>query len=243
MWRIPRTRGALSGFLLVLLGVWGGLIPFVGPHFGYAYTPNAAWTMTSGRLFLEVLPGAAAVLGGLTMLSSTNRVIAVWGSWLAAVGGAWYVVGPSLSRLWTHGQPQAGSPTATSTLGTTVQEIGFFYGVGVVILFLAAAALGRLSVVGVRDAQAASAREAAALREAEAAASTRGSVGGTVMTDQPTGTHDQPTMVQQPVRASSADAETREAPTPRHSTATEETTRTRRSEPPSTGSSGGTTRS
>jgi hypothetical protein len=160
-WRIPRTRGATSGLLLVLLGVWGGLIPFIGPRFGYAYTPNTTWTMTWGRLWLEVLPAAAAVLGGLVMLSSTHRVAALWGGWLAAVGGAWFVVGPSLSRLWSGGQSQAGSPTATSTLGTTVQEIGFFYGLGAVILFLAAAGLGRLSVVGVRDAEAAMARRAA----------------------------------------------------------------------------------
>ena len=29
--RIPRTKGAFDGFLLILLGLWGGLIPFVGP--------------------------------------------------------------------------------------------------------------------------------------------------------------------------------------------------------------------
>ena len=28
--RMPRSRGAASGFLLVLLGIWGALIPFVG---------------------------------------------------------------------------------------------------------------------------------------------------------------------------------------------------------------------
>jgi len=38
MLRIPRSRGALSGVLLVLLGTWGGLIAFVGPYFHYAYT-------------------------------------------------------------------------------------------------------------------------------------------------------------------------------------------------------------
>ena len=31
MLRVPRSRGALSGVLLVLLGLWGGLIAFVGP--------------------------------------------------------------------------------------------------------------------------------------------------------------------------------------------------------------------
>ena len=38
--RVRRSRGALSGLLLVLLGIWGALIPFVGPYFHYAYTPR-----------------------------------------------------------------------------------------------------------------------------------------------------------------------------------------------------------
>ncbi|MDQ2789811.1 MAG: hypothetical protein M3Y73_08900 [Actinomycetota bacterium] len=32
-----RSRGAMSGFLLVLLGIWGAIIPFVGPYFGYTF--------------------------------------------------------------------------------------------------------------------------------------------------------------------------------------------------------------
>ena len=38
--RMPRSRGAVSGLLLVILGAWGALIPFVGPHFNFAYTPD-----------------------------------------------------------------------------------------------------------------------------------------------------------------------------------------------------------
>lgn len=164
-WRVPRSRGATSGVLLVLLGIWGGLIPFVGPKFNYAYTPDVTWTMTSGRLWLEVLPGAAALLGGLIMLGSTNRAAAVFGGWLAAVAGGWFVVGPSVSILWGHGQSQTGLPIATTPLGTMVQQIGFFYGLGVVILFLAATALGRLSIIGARDVQAAEADLAAVAPE------------------------------------------------------------------------------
>ena len=59
--RVRRSRGALSGVLLVLLGLWGAVIPFVGPYFRYAYTPDRAWEYTSGRLWLEVLPGAAVL--------------------------------------------------------------------------------------------------------------------------------------------------------------------------------------
>jgi hypothetical protein len=44
------SRGRASGGLLMLLGAWGALVPFVGPYFGYAYTPDKAWAYTSGRL-------------------------------------------------------------------------------------------------------------------------------------------------------------------------------------------------
>ncbi|MGI8336142.1 hypothetical protein ACRYCC_39890 [Actinomadura scrupuli] len=150
--RVPRSRGALSGTLLVLLGLWGGLIPFVGPYADFAYTPDKAWVSTSGRLLLEVLPAAATVIGGLILLSSANRAIAMLGAWLAALGGAWFVVGTAVSTLWTKDHtPAAGGPVGS--IGRQVAEqLAFFSGLGVAILFFAALALGRLAVVGVRDA-------------------------------------------------------------------------------------------
>lgn len=149
--RVPRSRGATSGALLVLLAIWGGLVPFLGPVFGYAFTPDSAWTMTWGRLWLEVLPAAATFLGGLVLLGTGNRITGHTGAWLAAAGGAWFIVGQTISRLWTGGAPQAGTPASTSTLGQVAEQIGFFTGLGAVILFLAAAAMGRMSIVAHRD--------------------------------------------------------------------------------------------
>ena len=82
--RVPRSRGALSGVLLILLGVWGALIPLVGPYFHYAYPPDTAWSFTSGRIWLEIAPGAAAFIGGLIVLVSSLRPVAMFGAWLAA---------------------------------------------------------------------------------------------------------------------------------------------------------------
>lgn len=149
-WRVPRTRGATSGLLVVLLGAWGGLVPFIGPQFGYAYTPDATWTMTWGRLWLEVVPGAVAVLGGLLLIGSRHRAIGVWAGWLSALAGAWFALGPIVTKLWSGG-PQPGTPIAASTAHAVLEQIGMFTGLGVVIVFLAASALGRFSVVGVRD--------------------------------------------------------------------------------------------
>jgi hypothetical protein len=151
MMRVPRSRGALSGVLLVLLGAWGGLVPFVGPHFHYAYTPDSTWAYTSGRLLLEILPGAATVLGGLIVLASKFRPAVLLGAWLAALSGAWFVTGGILSVLWaTSGVTAAGTPVGGTT-ARVAEQIGFFAGLGVVIVFLAALALGRFTVIGVRE--------------------------------------------------------------------------------------------
>lgn len=148
--QVPRSRGAISGLLLILLGAWGALIPFIGPYFNYAYTPDDNWHYTAGRLILEILPGAAAVLGGLLVMGSANRVAATFGGWLAAAGGAWFVLGVPFSTLW-------GSPTVGSAVGSSTRQlfeyIGFFGGLGVVIVLLAAFALGRFAVLGVREAE------------------------------------------------------------------------------------------
>jgi hypothetical protein len=149
MLRVPRSRGALTGALLVLLGIWGGLIAFVGPYFHYAYTPDKAWTYTTGRLWLEILPAAAAILGGLIVGGSASRPAAIFGAWLAALSGAWFAVGGLLSTLWTIGG-NAGHPVGDNA-HRVVEQIGFFTGLGVVIAFLAAVALGRFTVIGHRE--------------------------------------------------------------------------------------------
>jgi len=115
MMRVPRTRGAGSGLVLILLGAWGALIPFVGPYFHFAYTPDAAWTWTWGRFFLEIVPGVATVLGGLILLISAFRPV--------------------------------------GTLHVVAEHLSFFAALGVVIVFVAAVAFGRLAVIGARDAQ------------------------------------------------------------------------------------------
>lgn len=148
--RIPRTRGALSGFLLIVLGAWGALIPFIGPYFKYAYTPDTTWTWTTARLWLEVVPGVAAILGGLILLMTANRASAVFGGWLASAAGAWFVVGQFVSRLWDGEWSRIGDPIG-GPKRQVVEQLGFFSGLGVVILFLAAHAAGRVTVRSVKD--------------------------------------------------------------------------------------------
>jgi hypothetical protein len=157
MLQIRRSRGAASGFLLVLLGIWGAIIPFIGPYFHYAYTPDTDWTYTTARLWLEILPGAAVFLGGVLLMIATGRHIAMFGATLAAAAGAWFALGTMLSPLWnTGGATLGGTPVASTTLMRIMEQVGFFTGLGAVVIFVAAAAFGRLSAVsaGIREIEA-----------------------------------------------------------------------------------------
>lgn len=147
--RMRRSRGAASGLLLVLLGIWGALIPFVGPYFDFAFTPDQAWVWTTARGWLEVLPGAVTALGGLFLLVSGNRATAHLGAWLAVVGGAWFVVGRALAGPLGIGD--AGMPIAVTDAKRITLELAYFSGLGALIVFLGAMAVGRLSVRSVRD--------------------------------------------------------------------------------------------
>ena len=92
-------------FAFYLLGIWGALVPFVGPYFHYAYTPDKAWTYNHGRLLLEVLPGAAAFLGGVLLVYAMSRHLALFGALLGVLSGAWFALGNVVAPLWTKAAP------------------------------------------------------------------------------------------------------------------------------------------
>jgi hypothetical protein len=153
---IPRSRGGICGALLILLGLWGGLAPFVGPYFHFGYTPDRTWAYSSGRLYFSIIPGAAALLGGLLVVATRNRGVGVFGGVLGALGGAWFVAGSGfvtyvLKRSIAVGGPIAPASATSQALRTYLELIGLFTGVGLVILFVGALAIGRFSMVSASD--------------------------------------------------------------------------------------------
>src|ERR1700730_17298827 len=146
---MPRSRGAVSGLLLFILGAWGALVPFIGPYFHLSYTPGEAWVWSTARAWLEVLPGVPAAAGGFLLLISGNRATAMFGGWLAAIAGAWFIVGRTLSstlRLGDVGQPLAGTDAKRAVI-----EIASFSGLGAFIVFLGGAVLARVTIRTARD--------------------------------------------------------------------------------------------
>jgi hypothetical protein len=71
------------------------------------------------------------------------------GGWLTVVAGAWFVVGRAFAGPLALGD--VGTPVASSDTQRAWLELSYFYGLGALIVFLGAFALGRVSVRTVRD--------------------------------------------------------------------------------------------
>src|SRR5207237_9009105 len=103
---LARTRG--SAILILLLGIWGGIVPFVGGYFGYpSGAPTWHWSMTNAML--SVAAGAVAVFGSLLMMSGRPSMGRL-GGLLALIGGARLILGtiflppcPNATSLSTPG--------------------------------------------------------------------------------------------------------------------------------------------
>ena len=160
---MPRSRGAVSGLLLIILGVWGALIPFIGPYFHFAYTTDQAWAWSTARGWLEVFPGVTTAVGGFLLLVSGNRATAMFGGWLAVIAGAWFIVGRTLASLLRLGD--VGQPIAVTDAKRAVLEISYFSGLGALIVFLSGAVLARVTVRTLRDVEFVSEHEQPAVPE------------------------------------------------------------------------------
>jgi hypothetical protein len=198
---LPRTTGAVSGLLILILGVWGGLIPFVGPYFHYAFGGYQHWHWTSQRLWLNVVPGAVAVVGGLMLMRAGTRIGGLTAGWVALAAGAWFAVGPVVSILWHHTIYAIGAPMGGHTR-QMLEWIGYFYGLGVVIVGLAAFAMGRYF------SRPRLVTEAAALAEEPVAVADRGPAADTgpvadraPVTDEPTTMADRAPVADEPTTA------------------------------------------
>jgi hypothetical protein len=132
----------LSGCLIIVLGLWGALVPLVGPYFHYAFGSYNTWHVSTARLWLDILPGVVAVIGGVMLVLGATRVSGLIGGWLAVGAGLWFAVGPTVSLLWHDSGDPIGAPLG-GHVRRAFELLVYFQGLGVVIAALAAFAMGR----------------------------------------------------------------------------------------------------
>jgi hypothetical protein len=129
------------GVLIVLLGAWAAVAPLGGPYFGFGFDTDETWVFSQAHWTLSLIPGIVAALAGLAIASASRL-----GGWLAGLvasaAGLWLVVGPALYSLWSSG---GFAPLPTVEWKEALLWIGCFYGVGGLIVWLAAFATGLVS--------------------------------------------------------------------------------------------------
>jgi len=91
----------LGGVVAVLLSAWAGIVPFIGPTFGFSADGSSSWRWNEIHAFGALAPGAVGVLAGLLVLANARPPIGLLSaSTLTMAGlalflcGAWLVVAP-----------------------------------------------------------------------------------------------------------------------------------------------------
>lgn len=137
----------LAGLVALVIAAWGGIVPYVGPTFGYGATGTGAWTWNYSHLVLGLAPGAAGVLGALMLLPGARRLpfgagrsVTIAGGLLAVLAGAWFVIGPLTWPVWTD---RAGYFVPAPPLRTFDDVIGYSLGTGAILVACGAFAVGQ----------------------------------------------------------------------------------------------------
>jgi hypothetical protein len=126
--------------LLMALGAWVFFAPLAGPYFSFGFDTSTHWRFSQDHVLMSLIPGIAIFVGGILMMKR-SRAVAWLAALLAVAGGVWLVIGPSLHETWstTGFQPMAGGSWKTG-----LRWIAYFYGPGVLAVYLGAQAQGLL---------------------------------------------------------------------------------------------------
>jgi hypothetical protein len=128
----------MAGSIALLVSAWGGIVPYVGPLFGYGGNGSGAWHWDLAHTVLALIPGAAGVLLALFVMAETRGIkmgrgrmsLATAGVLLMACG-AWFAIGFLAWPVLTSGTSYF---TAGSHLRLLADEIGYSIGTGIVLV-------------------------------------------------------------------------------------------------------------
>ena len=133
---LPATGLGMLGVLTLLVGAWGGIVPFVGPLFGFTADGSVAWYWNMPHALLWLAPGAAAVMAAAVMLGALprtglGRMSALWAGGLTVLAGAWFVIGP---EAWPVMVRSAGVFAPGGAMRSFLHMIGYSFGPGVLLI-------------------------------------------------------------------------------------------------------------
>lgn len=144
--RLGRVGLGTAGAVALLASAWGGIVPYVGPLFGFSADGAGSWHWSLAHSMLFLVPGAAGVLLGLFVIAESRGVTVGKGRLsLATAGtllilcGAWFAIGSYAWPVLTN----SGSYFSSAThLRFLTYELGYSVGVGLVLVMCGAFVTG-----------------------------------------------------------------------------------------------------
>jgi hypothetical protein len=135
----------LGGFVTLLLSAWAGIVPYLGPTFGYSADGAPSWSWDRVHLLAALVPGAVGVLGSWIVLARARHPLAgrfdaslVGAGLLVVLGGAWLTVAPVVWPAVVGSYFQVASPTMT-----LAYWLGYASGPGVLLVAFGGFVMGR----------------------------------------------------------------------------------------------------
>ena len=143
---LGRVGLGTAGVVALLASAWGGIVPYVGPVFGFSADGAGSWHWSLAHTVLFLVPGALGVLLGLFVIAESRGVTVGKGRFsLAAAGGllilcgAWFAIGTYVWPVLNHSGTYFASATAKRFL---TYELGYSVGVGLVLVMCGAFVAG-----------------------------------------------------------------------------------------------------
>ena len=170
--RLGRIGLGSAGVVAFLVSAWGGIVPYVGPGFGFSGDGTTSWHWNLAHALLALVPGAVGLLLGAFVIAESRGVtmgkgrlsLATAGT-LLIVCGAWFAIGPYAWPVLIN----SSAYFATSThLHVLSYELGYSVGVGLVLVMCGAFVAGWASRHSPNAAVVADPDEVDAAREPEA---------------------------------------------------------------------------
>jgi hypothetical protein len=137
--RVGRFGVATAGLLAALVSAWGGLVPYVGPVFGFSGDGASSWHWSLSHSVLALIPGAAGVVLGLFVMGAARatavtrgRLTLAMAGTLLMICGAWFAIGPLAWPVIYHGDTYF--VQSASHLRFLAYEVGYAIGTGLILV-------------------------------------------------------------------------------------------------------------
>jgi len=135
----------LGSFVALLLSAWAGIVPFLGPTFGFSADGTSSWTWDRLHVLAAVVPGSVGVIASVVILARarhlidrrSDAVLSCFGL-ILVLAGAWLTVAPV---VWPVVVRTYFLPASTHM--TLAYWMGYSSGPGVLLVAFGGFAMGR----------------------------------------------------------------------------------------------------